>query len=81
MQELDVMAKTKSRDFHVRAALEAFSCADRIQQQSLSLGRSVGVWLGRAAAYADAGDHASALGDLERASAHTRNRSKVWSVS
>lgn len=51
--------------------------ADQLEQLSRPLGRAAGIWLGRAAVALDAGDPASALHDLERASAQLRGNAKV----
>lgn len=71
------MALWDKRDQHYQAALEAYSYADRLEQMSRPVGRSAGVWLGRAAVAADMGAPATALDDLELALVQLRKNAKV----
>lgn len=65
------------RKQHHEAAKTAFMYADQLEQLSRPVGRSVGVWLGRAAVSADMGNPAAALDDLELALVQLRKNAKV----
>ena len=76
-QELQLLALRDERNQHFQAALAAYSHADRLEQLSRPVGRSAGVWLGRAAVAADMGVPAAALDDLEFALVQLRKNAKV----
>lgn len=71
------MAKRNAANQQFQASIAAWSYADNLEQLTWQTGKPVGVWLGRAAAAASAGDPASAVYDLERAAAELRGNSKV----
>eukprot|EP00903_Cladosiphon_okamuranus_P008234 g7927.t1 len=76
-REVQLLALWDKRNQHFRAASAAYSYADRLEQLSRPVGRSAGVWLGRAAVAADMGAHAAALDDLEFALVQLRKNAKV----
>lgn len=71
------MGLREDRDHHFQAAAMAFDCADRLQQLSRPVAQTAAVWLGKAATAAAMGDPASAVHDLERASAQLRRDARV----
>ncbi|CAN0337231.1 unnamed protein product, partial [Ectocarpus sp. 8 AP-2014] len=76
-QELERAHLREKRNHHHGAALSAFSYADQLEQLSRPVGRSAGVWLGRAAVEAEMGKPGVALDDLELASVQLRKNAKV----
>lgn len=76
-QEVKFLSLRDKRNHHYEAATTAFSYADQLEQLSRPVGRSVGVWLGRAAVAADMGEPAAALDDLELALVQLRKNAKV----
>eukprot|EP00752_Nemacystus_decipiens_P011953 g10598.t1 len=76
-RELQLLALQAERNHHYHAATAAYSYADRLEQLSRPVGRSAGVWLGRAAVALDRGAPAAALDDLELALVQLRKNAKV----
>ncbi|CAM9407149.1 unnamed protein product, partial [Ectocarpus sp. 6 AP-2014] len=76
-QELKRAHLREKRNHHHGAALSAFSYADQLEQLSRPVGRSAGVWLGRAAVAAEMGKPGVALDDLELALVQLRKNAKV----
>lgn len=76
-QELERAYLREKRKHHHGAALSAFSYADQLEQLSRPVGRSAGVWLGRAAVAAEMGKPGAALDDLELALVQLRKNAKV----
>ncbi|CAM9596625.1 unnamed protein product [Ectocarpus fasciculatus] len=76
-QELERAYLREKRNHHHGAALSAFSYADQLEQLSRPVGRSAGVWLGRAAVAAEMGRPGAALDDLELALVQLRKNAKV----
>lgn len=76
-QELESAYLREKRNHHHAAALSAFSYADQLEQLSRPVGRSAGVWLGRAAVAAETGKAGAALDDLELALVQLRKNAKV----
>ncbi|CAM9251020.1 unnamed protein product [Scytosiphon promiscuus] len=76
-KELELCFLRKKKKQHHEAAKVAFTYADHLEQLSRPVGRSAGVWLGRAAVSADMGNHAAALDDLELALVQLRKNAKI----
>lgn len=79
-QELELLSLRETKAHHLQAADAAMTYADQLEQLSRPVGRSAGVWLGRAAVALEAGDPASALHDLERAAVQLRGSAKVCTL-
>lgn len=74
---MQLLALRDKRNQHFQAASAAYAYADQLEQLSRPVGRSAGVWLGRAAVAADMGAPAAALDDLELALVQLRKNAKV----
>lgn len=72
-----MLSLRETRNHHYRAASNALSHAESLEQLSRPVGQTAGVWLARATVAASMGDPAAALDDLERVTAQLRKDAKV----